>query len=70
MRSAERMKFSSRMLMVITPIGVAIGLYEAWHLAGKLVFLMALQILVLAVVAAVTVRIVRREAAQKRSSEP
>ncbi len=41
--STERMKFSNRLLMVITPIGVAIGLYEAWHLAGKLVFLMALQ---------------------------
>jgi SNF family Na+-dependent transporter len=70
MSSPERMKFSSRMLMVITPIGVAIGLYEAWHLAGKLVFLMALQILVLAVVAVGIVRVVRREAAQKRSPEP
>jgi hypothetical protein len=51
---------------VITPIGVAIGLYEAWHLAGKLVFLMALQILLLAAAAYALVRIVRRESAQKR----
>lgn len=61
------MKFSSRLLMVITPIGVAIGLYEAWHLAGKLVFLMALQILVLAIIVAFVVRTVRREAKQKSS---
>lgn len=67
MNAPERMKFSSRLLMVITPLGVAIGLYEAWHLAGKLVFLMALQIIALATAAVVVVRIVRRESAQKRS---
>jgi SNF family Na+-dependent transporter len=66
MKSPERMKFSSRLLMVITPIGVAIGLYEAWFLAGKLVFLMALQILLLAVITLVVVRKVRRESAQRR----
>jgi SNF family Na+-dependent transporter len=65
MTRAEKMKFSSRLLMVITPIGVAIGLYEAWHLAGKLVFLMALQILLLAAAAYAVVRIVRRESSQK-----
>lgn len=70
MKSPERMKFSSRLLMVITPVGVAIGLYEAWHLAGKLVFLMALQILLLVAAAVAIVRIVRRESAQKRSSGP
>lgn len=67
MSSTERMKFSSRMLMVITPIGVAIGLYEAWHLAGKLVFLMALQMLVLIAVTVFIARKARREAAQQRS---
>ena len=66
MSSSEKMKFSSRLLMVITPIGVAIGLYEAWHLAGKLVFLMALQVLLLAAGAYALVRIVRRESAQRR----
>jgi hypothetical protein len=66
MSSSEKMKFSNRLLMVITPIGVAIGLYEAWYLAGKLVFLMALQILLLAAGAFALVRIVRRESAQKR----
>lgn len=65
----ERMKFSNRLLMVITPIGVAIGLYEAWHLAGKLAFLLALQILALAVIAFFVVRTVRREA-RSRTPHP
>jgi hypothetical protein len=46
---------------------VAIGLYEAWFLAGKLAFVVALQILLLAIITVVVVRIMRREAAQKRS---
>jgi hypothetical protein len=62
-RSTE-MLFSRRMLMVITPVGVAIGLYEAWRLAGGLVLLMALQISVLAVVLVGLVREVRRQSAQ------
>jgi hypothetical protein len=62
------MKFSSRLLMVITPIGVAIGLYEAWFLAGKLAFVMALQILLLAIITVIVVRIVRRES--KKPSGP
>jgi SNF family Na+-dependent transporter len=68
MTSPERMQFSSRMLMVITPVGVGIGLYEAWHFAGKLVFLMALQMLVLLTIVVVVVRIARRESRQKGSS--
>jgi SNF family Na+-dependent transporter len=67
MKSPERMKFSSRLLMVITPIGVAIGLYEAWVVAGKLAFVVALQILLLGIITVVVVRMVRREATQKRS---
>jgi hypothetical protein len=57
----DEMKLFRRMLLVITPIGVAIGLYEAWDLAGGLVFLMALQILVLAIAAVALVRVIRRE---------
>ena len=66
MKGPERMKFSSRLLMVITPIGVGIGLYEAWFLAGKLAFVMGLQILLLAIITLIVVRIVRRES-RKRS---
>ena len=67
MKSPERMKFSSRMLMVTTPVGVAIGLYEAWQLAGGLVVLMAVQMLVLGGIAVAVVRMVRRESRGMRS---
>jgi SNF family Na+-dependent transporter len=66
MKSPEKMKFSSRMLMVITPIGVAIGLHEAWRLAGGLVLLMAVQILLMGLAAVALVRIVRRESRETR----
>lgn len=64
MKRPRTMKFSSLVLAVITPLGVAIGLHEAWRLAGGLVFLMALQILVLTLVAVGLVRTMRRESAQ------
>ncbi len=66
MKRQEPMKFSSRLLMVITPLGVAIGLYEAWHLAGWLVALMALQILILVIVAVKLLRTVRRESGEQQ----
>lgn len=59
------MRFSRRMLMVITPVGVAIGLYEAWQLAGGLVLLMAVQISVLAAVMVGLVRAVRRQSREE-----
>jgi uncharacterized membrane protein len=65
MKRPRQMVFSRRMLMVITPVGVAIGLYEAWHLAGKLVFLLALQIALLTAVLVGVVRVIRRESAQE-----
>ncbi len=60
-KGTENMLFSRWVLMVITPLGVAIGLHEAWRLAGGLVLLMALQILVLTGVAVALVRRVRSE---------
>lgn len=59
------MRFSRRMLMVITPVGVAIGLYEAWQLTGGLVLLMAVQISVLAAVMVGLVRAVRRQSREE-----
>ena len=41
------MRILRRVLLVTTPLGVAIGLYEAWQLAGGLVVLMAAQMIVL-----------------------
>jgi hypothetical protein len=64
MKRVQNMRFSSLLLAVITPLGVAIGLHEAWRLAGGLVFLMALQILVLTLVAVSLVRRVRSESAR------
>jgi hypothetical protein len=66
MKRPEAMKFSSRMLMVITPIGVVIGLHEAWRLAGGLVLLMAVQILILILVGVAVVRTIRRESREQR----
>jgi hypothetical protein len=67
MKRQETMKFSSRLLMVITPVGVVIGLHEAWRLAGGLVLLMAVQILVLSIVAVAVVRTIRRESREQQS---
>jgi hypothetical protein len=50
-----------RMLLVITPIGMAIGLYEAWRLAGGMVVLVAAQLLILTLAAVALVRKVREE---------
>jgi hypothetical protein len=66
MKRYDEMKLFRRMLMVITPVGVAIGLYEAWDLAGGLVVLMALQILVLAIAGVALVRVIRREQKSSR----
>jgi hypothetical protein len=62
----HEMRILRRVLLVTTPVGVAIGLYEAWRLAGGLVILMAAQILVLGCIVGGLVRIVRREAAAER----
>jgi len=64
MKRQREMKLTRRMLLAITPVGVAIGLYEAWDLAGGLVLLLALQIAVLTAVAVALVRAVRRESPQ------
>lgn len=58
---ARRMKFSTRLLMVITPLGVVIGLHEAWRLAGGLVALVSMQVLLFSVAAVMVVRRIREE---------
>ncbi|MET0281194.1 MAG: hypothetical protein ABW278_08720 [Steroidobacteraceae bacterium] len=66
MENTQEMKLTRRMLVWMTPIGVAIGLYEAWHLAGGLVLLMALQMLILGAAVVAVVRVIRREAKESR----
>lgn len=69
MDRSREMIFSRRFIMVMTPIGVAIGLHEAWRLAGGLVILMAAQMLVLGLVMWALVRTIRRESAETRAAE-
>ena len=61
MESQRQMQFSKRMLIALTPVGMAIGLHEAWRLAGGLVVLMAVQLLILSVIAVAVVRRIRQE---------
>jgi hypothetical protein len=71
------MKIAKPLLLVTTPIGVALGLYEAWRLAGGLVFLMAAMLTVVGAAVGTVVWTVRREREEerrrlegKRESEP
>ena len=63
----HEMRILRRVLLFTTPLGVAIGLYEAWQLAGGLVVLMAAQMIVLSLIVGGLVRIVRRESAEERA---
>ena len=48
-RIVTAMRIAKPLLLVTTPIGIALGLYEGYRLAGGLVFLMAAMIGVVAV---------------------
>lgn len=61
MSANPRSRFFKILLLVMTPVGLAIGLHEAWRLAGGLVFLVAAQILLLGICATAVVRMIRRE---------
>jgi hypothetical protein len=60
------MRIAKPLLIIVTVIGVVFGLYEAWRLAGGLVFLMVAMLSVLGVAFATVVSTVRRE----RKHEP
>jgi len=63
-------KIAKPLLMVTTPIGLALGLYEGYRLAGGLVFLMAAMMGVIAVAMGSVVLTIRRErAAERRKQE-
>jgi hypothetical protein len=62
------MKIAKPMLLVLTPVGVAFGLYEAWRLAGGLVFVLAAAIGVFGTAMATVVRTARRERAAERAN--
>ena len=68
------MRIAKPILLVTTPIGVGMGLYEAYRLAGGLVLLMAAMLTVIGAAMASVVSTIRREQAALRaqgsSSEP
>lgn len=64
--SRSLMRIAKPLLLITTPIGLAFGLYEAWRLAGGLVFLMAALVGVISVAMISIVRTVRREEREER----
>lgn len=64
------MKIAKPLLLITTPIGLALGLYEGYRLAGGLVVLMAAMIGVIAVAMGSVVLTIRREReAERRKQE-
>ena len=61
------MRIAKPMLLVTTPVGVAGAIYEAYRLAGGLVFLMVALIGLIAVALGTLVMTIRREAAAERA---
>lgn len=61
------MRIAKPLLLVLTPTGVGLGLYEAWRLAGRLVFLMAALIGILSVAMVTVIMTIRREQAAERA---
>jgi hypothetical protein len=59
------MRIGKPLILIITPIGVALGLYEAWRFAGGLVFLMAALMSVIGVAIGTVVATIRREKAEE-----
>lgn len=62
------MRISKPLLMVSTPLGVVLGLFEGWRMAGGLVFLMALMMGIVGAGVLGVVRVVRAEAAQQAAA--
>jgi len=66
------MRIAKPILLVSTPIGVALGLIEGYRLAGGLVVLMALMLGVVSVAACSVIFTIRREQrteAERRKAE-
>ncbi len=62
------MRIAKPLLLITTPVGVAWGLYEAWRLAGGLVFLMAAMLTVISVAIGSVVLTVRKERRAERNA--
>jgi hypothetical protein len=55
------MRIAKPMLLIATPLGILCGLYEAWRLAGGLVFLMVALLSMMSVAASMVVLTIRKE---------
>jgi hypothetical protein len=64
------MRIAKPILLVGTPLGVAVGLYEGYRLAGGLVFLMAALIGFIAIAIGTVVATIRRERAAEAAAAP
>jgi hypothetical protein len=64
--SEHDVKIAKPLLMVTTPVGLALGLYEGYRLAGGLVFLMAAMMCVIAIAMGSVVLTIRREREAER----
>ncbi|MET0533402.1 MAG: hypothetical protein ABW171_04180 [Steroidobacter sp.] len=63
------MRIAKPLLLVTTPIGLAVGLYEGWRLAGGLVFIMAALIMVIAAAFGTVIWTIRRERAEEQKKQ-
>jgi len=63
------LKIGKPLLLIATPIGLAIGLYEGWRLAGGLVFVMATFIAFLGFAFLTIVLTIRKERKQEEEKK-
>lgn len=64
---SHRMRIGKPLLLTITPLGVAGGVYEGYRLTGGLVFLMLAMLCLIGVAICTVVATVRRETAAERA---
>lgn len=62
------MRIAKPLLLVSTPIGVVMGVYEAFRLAGGLAFLMIALLLMISAAFGMLVMTIRKEEAQLREA--
>jgi hypothetical protein len=62
------MRIAKPILLVLTPVGVGFGLFEAYRLAGGLVLLMAAMVATLGTAMGSVVATIRRERAAESST--
>ena len=62
------MRIAKPLLLIATPVGILGGLYEAWRLAGGMVFLMVALLSMMSVAVGTLVHTIRKEQRAGRAS--